>query len=150
MIVGVVFRGSLWLDGVVTLTLDQANRNSVSELATTIQSTRQYSQLHAIIASSKFVFSRKEWIADLARKVRIPVIAISKTHKASMLDRPIPGTRKFRLIVNGKHVLVSSAGTQGDQAEGLYSIGCRRSRGIPEAVRIADLLVRQLTENFLI
>jgi endonuclease V-like protein UPF0215 family len=149
IIVGVVFRGSLWLDGVVASSLDTVVRNYNPEIIRAIESSKQYPQLHAIILSRRLSRSRKISIRDLARRTRLPVIAITKSAEGSRTKRHLPGVKNFGIVVSGKHLEVSAAGVDRGEAERLYGIGCIRGNKTPETVRVADLLAKQLGRELL-
>jgi endonuclease V-like protein UPF0215 family len=144
IIVGVVFRGSLWLDGVVTSNLDKAEQNYNSEISRAIKGSKQYLQLHAIILSRRLSHSRKISIGDLAGRLRLPVIAIAKSVNGLGGGSRLRVVKSFGIAVSGKHLAVSAAGVDRAEAERLYRIGCSLRNRIPEAVRVADLLAEQL------
>jgi endonuclease V-like protein UPF0215 family len=149
IVVGVVFRGSLWLDGVVTSNLDAAEKNYNSEISRAIEGSKQYPQLHAIILSPRLSRSRKISIPDLARRLRLPVIATARPAHDSGTERRLRAVKKFGIAVSGKHLELSAAGVDRVEAERLYGIGCTRGSTIPEAVRVADLLAVQLGRGLL-
>lgn len=149
IVVGVVFRGSLWLDGVLTSSLDTAEQNYNPEISRAIESSKQYPQLHAIILSRRLSRSRKISIRDLARRSRLPVIAIAKSGNGSRAEKRLRAVKNFGIVVSGKHLVVSAAGVDRAEAERLFGIGCTQGNKIPEAVRVADLLAVQLGRELL-
>jgi endonuclease V-like protein UPF0215 family len=144
MIVGVVFRGSLWLDGVVTSTIDIANRNFNSEISKTIESTKQFSQLHAMILSRRLAPYKRISIVELSTRVKRPVIQPSSHIKKRGSNKSASVAKKLDLVVNGRHIVVSAVGIAREDAEQLYRIACSPSCKMPEAVRVADLIAEQL------
>jgi hypothetical protein len=55
-----------------------------------------------------------------------------------------PGSKNFTITVNRKSLVVCGAGVAREGAELLYRIGCSEGKWIPEPVRVADILARQL------
>jgi endonuclease V-like protein UPF0215 family len=142
--VGVVFRGSLWLDGIVTSSTKTTEPDYGPTISNMIKSARQFSQLHAITVSRRLARSRKVSIHDLAKKVKLPVIATARSTKGPGMDNRRRYVRRFGIVIGGKHATVFAAGVDREQAERLFGIGCRPCSKVPEAVRIADLLTAQL------
>jgi len=149
VIVGVVFRGSLWLDGVVTSIVDIAERSLNSEVSRTIESTKQFSQLHAVILSQRLVIKKGISIVELSRRIRRPVIQPSKRAKKRRPRKFASAVKDLDLVVNGKHVVVSAAGIGREEAEQLYRIACSPNCKVPEAVRVADLIAKELNSRSL-
>ena len=144
IVVSVVFRGALWLDGVATCVTEAREQNYNLKVLNLIKKSKQFSQLHAILISSRLNPNRKISIQDLARKLKLPVIAIksSKARRTGKRD-----VNNFDIEASGKRVAVSAAQVDRDGAERLYGIGCSKCGKIPEAVRIADLLAEELTRT---
>ena len=146
IVASVVFRGSLWLDGVYTITIGAKERNYNLQLGNFIMNSKQFPQLQAIIISQRLNLGRAISIQELARRVKLPVIAIVGSNKRRRIPRR--GYRrpeKFTITVNEEHVLAMAAGVERDQAEKLYRIGCGSQLNVPEAVRIADLLIEGIS-----
>ena len=146
VIASVVFRGSLWLDGVATTTVEAKERNYNLKVSNLIRNSKQFSQLHAIIISQRLTRIRVISIQKLARSVKLPVIAIEPRKGSGRENRRV---NKFVLMAGGERVAATAAGVNRDQAEELYGIGCSPHRTVPEAVRVADLLAEQLSTSAL-
>lgn len=145
IIASVVFRGALWLDGVATMTIEAKERSYILKLSNLITSSKQFSQLHAIIISQRLMLNSTISIPDLARRVKLPVIAIAGSNR-----RPPRGKRHLNVVsfsVSGKNVAAVAVGVDRDQAERLYGISCSPNRKVPEAVRIADLVTKELSRT---
>ena len=84
-------------------------------------------------------------IQDLAERVKLPVIAITKSRMRRKIRRK--RTIHIDIPVKDGHVAVSAAGVEKDEAERLYRIGCSPYSKTPEAVRIADLLAEALSRT---
>ncbi len=147
--VGVIFRGSLWLDGVISCTVEMNATNQNSTLSKAIKQSRQYSQLHAIILKEQSIPGWKGNLTDLARRVKLPVIT---TANRGILRAPKSGKgsrsmQRYVIIINGRKLSVVAVGVGRADAEQLYSVGCTSSNRVPEAVRVANLLVQQASRR---
>lgn len=150
IVVGIVFRGSSWLDGIVTSAVEGNERDYHSQIARTIMKSRQYSQLHAIILRrDPLVRGWRTVLTELAREVNLPVIAIassqgSRTHRSSQIPT---NSRRYDFTVKSNLIPVVVVGFKKDEAEQLFNVGCGREGKIPEAVRVADLVAREITHS---
>jgi len=147
IIASVVFRGSLWLDGVATTMIEAKERNYNAQLSNFIKNSKQFSQLHAVIISPR-LNPKPTSIRDLARRLKLPVIAITQSRrKAKRGDKHL---ERIAITINGEHVAATTAGVDREQAERLYVISCGTLRHVkvPEAVRIADLLTEKFNTTF--
>jgi endonuclease V-like protein UPF0215 family len=147
VLLGVVFRGALWLDGVSVSVADEKAENYVVNASTLVRNCKQFSQLHAILLSPQLGFVRRLPMSDLARRVRLPVIGITRTHES--LGKVNERSGSFDISIRGKHVTIRTVGVKRKDAESLYKIGCSPYDIVPEAVRIADLLAEALKRTFL-
>ena len=146
---GVVFRGSLWLDGVISCSLGMNGTSQNSTLSEAIKGSRQYSQLHAIILKKELVSGLNASLTDLARRVNLPVIAImnrrgSKARRNWMGSR---GQQRHDIIVNGHHLSVLAVQISRKEVEQVFNVGCTPTNWMPEAVRVADLLVHEVSKG---
>ena len=148
LIVCVVFRGNLWLDGVISSMIEANDQDHMTSISNTIKRCKQYSQLHAIMLDSKEDISEPE-LAQLAKATGVPIIAISK---ASPPDRQLSEkseVKRFDLLVNGKHLSALAAGAERKEVEEIVAIGTKPAASVPEAVRVADLVMRGLNSHHL-
>ncbi|MFI5450168.1 MAG: DUF99 family protein [Candidatus Bathyarchaeia archaeon] len=145
LVVGVVFRGSLWLDGVISCLLEMNGTNQNSTLSGTIKRSKQYSQLHAIIVKKQLALGFELDLDDLARRVNLPVITITNRHiskapKKGMSQRRL---QHYDIIVNGHHLSVLAVRISRVGVQQVFKVGCGPTSSIPEAVRVANLLVQE-------
>jgi len=141
---GAVYRGCLWLDGIMTLRVDLVQGNYTRELSAAIRATKQFPQLHAVILGHRPSLLQELQIAKLHRTLRLPIIVIPNPHRSPVR---VPGLRKFDLVVNGRHLNLLSVGASKEDTEHLYNVGCGPGDTIPEAVRVAGMLLRELTKQ---
>ena len=142
IIASVVFRGALWLDGVATTVIEAKARNYNLIISNLIKNSKQYSQLHAIIISPRLTITRAASIQDLARRLKLPVIAITDSHLRRSREKR--HSSRFTLTVSGEHVDAAFAGVERKQAEMLYEVSCGPGSKVPEAVRVAELFANEL------
>lgn len=143
IVVGVVFRGNRWLDGVICNLVELSERDLISSISRTIRRSRQYSQLHAIILAEQELFSDRE-LGQLAGRIRIPVIAILRRSSGTQSSTKVwPTIRYLELRVNDKHVPVLGVAIAKEEAERILAIACNPPASVPEAVRVAELIAKQ-------
>jgi endonuclease V-like protein UPF0215 family len=144
IVVGVVFRGNRWLDGVICNQAELREQNLISSISRTIRRSKQYSQLHAVIFAKQELLSSRE-LAELASSIKIPVIAILRFFSDSQSRfKAWPNTRCYELRVSdGKHIHVLAAGIAKEEAERILAIARNPSASVPEVVRVAELIVKQ-------
>ena len=139
-VVGAVFRGRFWLDGLLTCSLESGRSDHISKLSRAIKKSRQYSQLHAVILSrERLIPGRDIDIANLARKLRLPVILVIKKRSRRIKKG------SYDLVINGKNVSVLACGISPGRVEEIFTVACAGDYPIPEATRVTDLIAEQVT-----
>lgn len=136
-VVGVVFRGSLWLDGIITcaITLDECN--PTTQLSSAIIDSRHYTQLRAVILSDHKIGKHELDIETLTSKIRRPIIVL----------RPVKSTipmKKYRFQFRGRRLTVRASGTDMNMIKDVFRIGCAPDSPVPEALRVAGLITKNL------
>jgi len=125
-IVGVIFRGSFWLDGLFTYTASTKDKRYVTGLASTMRGSKQYPQIHAAIFSRENILPNGVQDFDrLADEIDIPILVL----------------RRFR---NRSSTSIWSPNKDPATVNELFSISCAEEMSIPEAARVADLIANQL------
>lgn len=151
--IGVVFRGNLWLDGILAYKLDSSTEDYLPGLAKTIIKSKQYSQIRAVILSREdLVPGRNTDMGSLARKINLPVIAIVRSRKPK---RPIPrrgirdrGILYCRVKIRGKMISLRAVAMNCETVAEVFKLGCAQNRSVPEAVRVAELIARHVADSF--
>lgn len=146
LIVGVVYRGSLWLDGVLTCSLENDERDENSKISSAIRKSKQYSQLHAVILSSQRLLKDRDFdFADLTQRLNLPVIVMVKRtrHRADRSGRSMKDYQS--LVVNGRRVSVLASKIGKAAIQDIFNVACARNQQVPEAVRVANLMTEQVT-----
>jgi endonuclease V-like protein UPF0215 family len=149
-VVGVVFRGNLWLDGILVCQIQPDRPDCLSTLVRAIVQSRQYSQIHAVILSrEKLVSGIRTDILGLSRKINLPVVSISREtaqQRTNSHQNERPSSRSkveyFSVKVAGASVCLKTAGISPQEAREIFVVACANGRRIPEAVRVADLVAK--------
>jgi endonuclease V-like protein UPF0215 family len=143
IVVGVIFRGSSWLDGILTCNLRSRNDHKMLRLSRAILRSRQYSQLHAVIISSnQTILQRDSDIAELARRLKLPVILLLKRARRKKPSQPL-GVEQHELDIKGDRLHASAKGIPFKEIQELITVGCTPDSCLPEAVRVADLIAKR-------
>lgn len=121
---------------------DQAGREML-RLSRAIMKSRQYFQLHAVIISKNQNRFQDRDIAELARRLRLPVILLLKrTPKKRGQPKEV---KEYDLKVNDERLQVCAKGISLERTQELFTVGCAPDSHVPDAVRIADLITKQVT-----
>jgi endonuclease V-like protein UPF0215 family len=148
IIVGVVFRGNLWLDGMITWKLEANQVDSLSLFIQKIIHSKQYSQLRVLILSKQLTSRlRGINIVALANSIRLPVISIVQEKRGGpgKADRGHESRKRglYKFKAHGAPVFVRVAGIDVFRARQIFEVGRMEPYRIPEAVRVADLIAKR-------
>ena len=127
----------------VCIVKDQAGREMLG-LSRAIMKSRQYSQLHAVIISKNQNRFQDRDIAELARRLRLPVILLLKRAPPKKRGQP-KEVKVYDLKVNDERLQVCAKGISLERTQELFTVGCGPDSHVPDAVRIADLMTKQVT-----
>ena len=137
-IIGVIFRGSLWLDGVLTHTLQTSGKRYISELAGAIRKSKQYSQIHAAVFSREDILPRgRDDFRKLARMIRFPIFVLKSRGKRRR-------RRSSGEMWQVGSISVWSPNSKPGDVRQLFMVSCADGQSIPEAVRTADLIAKHV------
>ncbi len=148
--IGVIFRGNLWLDGMLTCFLKPNRRDYLSDLARAIIRSKQYSQLRAVILSrEQLVPGETLDVTDLADRINLPVISIIKEPRFQIRmnhsGRKRSNLTRYKVGIRGKQVTVLAAKISYEQAKQIFAVSCAKGHRIPEAVRVAELIAKHVS-----
>lgn len=152
-VIGVVFRGNLWLDGVFTCLLEPDRSNHLSTLARAITRSKQYSQIRAVILSREQLVPGEDIeITKLAQRISLPVISIIRKPHSRGLRKLQGGKRsktfratRYEIKFRGRPVSVLAAGISHERTREIFTVGCAVPHILPEAVRVADLIAKHVS-----
>jgi endonuclease V-like protein UPF0215 family len=151
-VIGVVFRGNQWLDGIITCRLLSRNPNNVSILAHAITECKQYSQLHAIILAREWLsVGTRVDLSSLSDRINLPVIAIVSYERARAVRRAQTRKRSrsavtnyYRVKVRGNSLSVLATRLSLAETSEILSLACVKGSMIPEPVRVAELIASRV------
>lgn len=153
-VVGVVFRGSLWLDGVISCQIPTDRPDCLTGLVHAIVRSRQHSQIHTVILHGQDLLSRiRIDISDLSHKIDLPVISISRRpiHWKKRRPQTKRHTPKSKLdyfpVKTGEGIVhVQVTGLSREEVREVFVVGCAGGQRIPEALRVAEIVAKQATK----
>lgn len=134
-VAGVIFRGGLYLDGV--LRAESESRDITSDVVEMIVSSPHHPQVRVILLDGELLDGATADLAILSEVASRPVIAFNPT---GMVVPQEGAVERFEMDLNEGPVPVLSLGIDRAVAERIVSRVSKR-RGVPEALRIACLLV---------
>ena len=156
-IIGVVFRGGYWLDGVMSTRVRVDGFNATKKIAQMIMNSPHRKQLRVIMLNGvTFAGFNVVDIKKLNRKTNLPVIAVTRDrpdfadiHKAL---RNLPGPeRRWRAVLSAGDILAVNtigrkekvymeiSGILEEDARTILKVTSTRS-SVPEALRVAHLV----------
>lgn len=161
-VVGVVYRGGYWLDGVMRTEVEVDGTDATEKLASMIRSSPHYDQLRVVVLNGVTLagFNVVD-IKELFRKVGLPVIAVTREKpdfeeiKKALENLPEHEKRWKAMKEAGKIVEVCTreaeepvymqvAGVLEKDAEKILKSTSTRSN-VPEALRVAHIIASGLT-----
>lgn len=150
LVIGTVFRGGLFLEGVLSTKVRIDGNNSTEKLISMINSCRFKSQLRCIFLDGIALGGFN--VIDIKRlflEIKIPVIVIIRKKpdiiKIKNTLKKIKQAKKITLIdkageiIKINDIFVQIKGISQDKAKEILDISCTRSL-IPEAIRAAHLI----------
>jgi hypothetical protein len=162
LIVGVVYRGGLWLDGVMHTQIQVDGLDATEKIASMIVNSPHHPQLRVIMLNGlTFAGFNIVDIKKLYKKTGLPVIAISREKpnlneiKKALENLPYKDKRLKAMENAGKMIEVSVKGSEGKiyvqiagiaEKDALKIIRVTSTRShIPEALRVAHIIASGLT-----
>lgn len=164
LVVGIVFRGGYWLDGVMSTQISNDGLDGTKRISTMILESPHYKQLRVIILNGiTFAGLNVVDIQELNAKTGLPVIAVT-SRKPNLAEvhaaiNHLPDSQKRWSAVlnagklyslktkNGKNkIYFEVAGISKSIAEEILLLTSTRSK-IPEALRVAHLVASGLTSS---
>ena len=163
LIVGVVYRGGLWLDGVMHTEIEVDGLDATEKIASMIKSSPHYAQLRVIMLNG-LTFAGFN-IVDIKRlygETGLPVIVVSREKPnldeiKKALEKLPHKEKRWKIIENagkllevnvrntGSSIYVQLAGLNEKDARKIVRITSTRSN-IPEPLRVAHLIASGITQ----
>ena len=157
MVVGVVFRGGYWLDGVMSTKITVDGLDATQNIADMITRSPHFRQLRVVMLNGlTFGGFNVVDIKSLNNQTRLPVIAVTDkkpnlTEIRSALTHLPNSQERWSAIVNAgeifpvfthagkQRIYAEVAGIARDMAEEVLRLTATRSK-VPEALRVAHLV----------
>jgi len=163
-VVGVVFRGGYWLDGVMRTKIMVDGFDATDKISSMITSSPHYRQLRVVMLNGiTFAGFNVVDIQALNAETRLPVIAVTR-EKPNLPEihealRHLPKSEeRWRVVLDagalvevttrrGKgHVYVHVAGVSAEDARKVLRLTSTRST-VPEALRVAHLIASGISSE---
>ncbi len=162
-VVGIVFRGGYWLDGVMRTEIEVDGLDATEKIASMIIESPHYKQLRIIMLSGiTFAGFNVVDIKELYSKTGLPVIALTrdlpKMEEIKQALENLPEKEKrWKAILNAGEIFevqtregeepiyMQIAGIEREDAEKIVKITSTRSN-IPEPLRVAHIIASGLTK----
>jgi len=162
-VVGIVFRGGYWLDGVMRTEIEVDGLDATEKIASMIIESPHYKQLRVIMLSGiTFAGFNVVDIKELYSKTGLPVIALTrdlpKMEEIKQALENLPEKEKrWKAILNAGEIFevqtregeepiyMQIAGIEREDAEKIVKITSTRSN-IPEPLRVAHIIASGLTK----
>jgi len=162
-VVGVVFRGGYWLDGVMRTEIEVDGLDATEKIASMIIESPHYKQLRIIMLSGiTFAGFNVVDIKELYSRTELPVIALTrdlpKMEEIKQALENLPEKEKrWKAILNAGEIIkvqtregeepiyMQIAGIEKEDAEKIVKITATRSN-IPEPLRVAHIIASGLTK----
>jgi endonuclease V-like protein UPF0215 family len=156
LLVGVVFRGGYWLDGVMSTKVEVDGFDSTDKISDMIMKSSHYKQLRVIMLDGvTFAGFNIVNMKKLNQKTKLPVIAVTRDRpnfreiRKALKNLPSPGKRWkavldageiFEVSTRGKKkVYMEISGIAEEDARKILKLTSTRS-SVPEALRVAHLV----------
>lgn len=150
LVIGTIFRGGTWLDGLLSTKVSIDGTNSTKKLIEMINKCKFKPQLRCILLDGIALggFNIVD-VKELNKKTKIPVMVIIRRYpdfkKINETLKKINKAKKYKLIEKagpvhklGK-IFIQINGLTLEQAKSILKITCTRSL-IPEPIRVAHLI----------
>ncbi len=137
-VIGVVFRGGHWLEGVMRIPMRRNGVNPTDQIARMITSS-PYSEQIRLIMTDGIIFGNHSVVdvGSLNNKTSIPVIAVSRRTKGTKLLKGVGEPMSILLTSKKKPLQIYRVGLDSADAKSVVKMSC--TIDIPEPIRVARL-----------
>ncbi|UCE15884.1 MAG: DUF99 family protein [Candidatus Bathyarchaeota archaeon] len=161
-VVGVVYRGGYWLDGVMRTEVEVDGMDATEKIASMIMGSPHYDQVRVVVLDGvTFAGFNVVDIKELFRKVELPVITVTREKpdfeeiKKALENLP-ESDKRWKAMKNagkiiavhtrerGEAVYVQIAGISENDAKKILRSTSTRS-SVPEALRVAHIIASGLS-----
>jgi len=157
LIIGVIFRGRLFFDGLIDSIIDSEEFDANEEIARMIMNSRYFDELR-IVMLSKLVFGKTNAL-DLKRfyeKIKLPIIVVNKNRNEKNTEKfmskedyevlkRLDERKLFKVNGSIKPFHVRFYGIDEDEVIKILKASCIEGE-IPEPLRVAKTLIKAIEE----
>jgi len=162
-IIGVVFRGGYWLDGIMRTEVHVDGFDATRKIASMILNSPHYKQLRVVMLNGiTFAGFNVVDIRKLYQRIKLPVITVTREKPnfeeiCKALENLPRGEERWKSIMNGgelfeistrnknEKVYMQVSGLRVDDAKKIVRLTSTRS-SIPEALRVAHIIASGICE----
>jgi endonuclease V-like protein UPF0215 family len=162
LVVGVVFRGGYWLDGVMHTSVEVDGLDATDKVISMVLGSPHHKQLRVIILNGvTFAGFNVVNLEKLTEETRLPVITVTRERPNfgeihGALKNLSDGEERWKLIREagepfevctrrrGERIYVQASGVSREDAERILRLTSTRSN-IPEPLRVAHLIASGIT-----
>jgi endonuclease V-like protein UPF0215 family len=158
LLVGVVFRGGSFIDGLISTKVEKDGTDATDKIASAIVKSRHYDQLSLIMTNGiTFAGFNLIDIKKLNRKTGMPVIAVQRERpdmkKFLLAMKRVRSYRKRALMVKNAGTIYSyrdihfqKSGMNSGNCIKVLDLTCTRAK-VPEPLRVAHLIASGLSRK---
>lgn len=144
-VVGVVYRGSLWLDGVLAINLRGDEASPTLKVAEMIRGSSHHPQIRVILLHRELLRGIRIDPYRLHLEVERPVIALSSGGWPERREEAY--SIGFEMEIGGERLRVLSIGLRSREAASILKVATREGEKLPEALRVAGLIASALDQK---
>jgi len=158
LLVGVVFRGGQFIDGLLSVRVKKDGMDATEKIADSILKTRHYDQLSLIMLDGiTFAGLNLVDINKLRTATEIPVIVVQRDSpdmkkfllamkRVNNYEKRVKIVKAAGKIYRWKEVYYQKSGLTNKECEEILSLTCTRSK-VPEPIRVAHLIASGLSRQ---
>jgi hypothetical protein len=156
MIVGAIFRGGQFMDGLLSTRIVKDGLDATTKIAESINKSRHYDQLSLVMLDGiTFAGFNLVDIQELKKKTKLPVIAVQRDRpdmknfllamkRVSNYDKRRTVVKHAGKIYKYKEIFFQKSGIPTEDCYKIFDLTCMRSK-IPEPIRVAHLIASGLS-----
>ncbi len=162
-VVGVVYRGGNFLDGVLKTDVEVDGLNATEKLINLVNSTRHKQQLKVLMTDGITLggFNIID-VKQLSEKTHLPVIVVNRKHpNIKDVEKALKNFKDYKKrwkmilkageikicsLINDKKVYYQSIGLSDEDTEEIIQLSCTHSQ-IPEPLRVAHLIATAMVKG---
>ncbi len=158
MIIGAVFRGGKFIDGLVSATIEKDGTDATDRISESVRASRHYDQLSLIMLNGiSFAGFNMADMQMIHEKTGLPVIAVTRRRhdvrkflaamkRLGNYDRRRSCVKRAGKIYKHEKLFYQKCGIGTGECKEIFKITCVQSN-IPEPLRVAHLIASGLSRR---